>query len=374
MHAMSRRPAAVASGRASPPGLPVAAECWAAVVARDAAFDGRFVYSVRSTGVFCRPSCPSRRARRENVAFHADAEAARRAGFRACRRCRPDGEGVAERQAQAVAAACRLLESAEVAPALAQLADAVGLSRWHLHRVFTASTGVTPRAYAARVRAERLRRGLATAGAAPVTAVLLDAGFGSTAQAYAQTNAVLGMSPSRWRGGGRGETIRFAVGRCSLGDILVAATPRGVCAILLGDDAGQLLHDLQRRFPQAELHGGDAAFEAWMAQVVGAVDRPTAAAAQWQALPLDLRGSAFQQRVWQALRAIPPGSTASYAEIAQRIGAPRAVRAVAAACAANPVAVAIPCHRVVRSDGGLSGYRWGVERKRQLLAREAGEG
>lgn len=340
---------------------------WAAVQARDAGADGRFFYSVRTTGVYCRPSCGARLPRRENVAFHASAAQAEAAGFRPCRRCRPDQPSLAERQARMVAQACRTIESADEAPDLATLAAEAGVSLYHFHRVFKAVTGVTPKAYADAHRARRVRQALPQAKT--VTQALYDAGFNSNARFYASTPQVLGMTPSAYRAGGADATIRFAIGQCSLGAILVAATETGVCAITLGDDPQALLQDLQQRFPRARLLGGERDFEQLVAQVVGLVEAPQAG----HALPLDIRGTAFQQRVWQALREIPAGRTASYAQIAERLGAPKAVRAVAAACAANPLAVAIPCHRVVRSDGGLSGYRWGVERKRTLLQREAAE-
>ena len=338
---------------------------WAAVVARDPRADDRFWYSVRSTGVYCRPSCAARLARRENVAFHASPAAAAAAGFRPCKRCEPDRPPRAERQAALVEQACRALDVTEDTPDLAALAAQVGLSPWHFHRLFRRITGVTPRAYAAARRAERVRTELGRAES--VTAALYDAGFNSNGRFYDSAPRTLGMQPARFRAGGRGETIRFALGQCSLGAILVAATERGVCGIELGDDPTVLLADFQRRFHAATLVGGDAAFERWVARVVGAVEHPGAGLD----LPLDLRGTAFQARVWQALSAIPPGRTASYADVAAAIGAPRATRAVALACASNPVAIAIPCHRVVRHDGALSGYRWGVARKRALLAREA---
>lgn len=336
---------------------------WAAVVARDPAADGRFFYSVKTTGVYCRPSCASRTARPENVAFHATAAAAERAGFRPCKRCKPDQAGglVVAR----VAELCRLIKSAEHALSLEALARHAGLSPWHLHRVFKAVTGLTPKAYAAAHRAQRVKTGLRKGGS--VTAAMYGAGYNSSARFYAQSNAMLGMTPTRYRAGGAGIAMRFAVGECSLGAILVAASTRGICAILLGDDPDALVRDLQDRFPQAELLGGDAGFEHWVAQVVGFVEQPRLGLD----LPLDVRGTAFQQRVWQALQKIPAGTTSTYAEIAQRIGAPQSARAVAGACAANALAVAIPCHRVVRTDGGLSGYRWGVARKRALLNREA---
>jgi AraC family transcriptional regulator of adaptative response/methylated-DNA-[protein]-cysteine methyltransferase len=338
---------------------------WASVVARDAAADGRFVYSVRTTGVYCRPSCASRRARPENVQFHTTREDAERAGFRPCRRCRPDRPSLTERHAEQVTRACRAIEAADQPPALAALAREVGMSAWHFHRVFKSVTGLTPRAYAQARLAERARRELARASR--VTDALYDAGYNSSARFYAQSDARLGMTPSAYRAGGAATQIRFAVGECSLGSILVATSERGICAILLGDDPDALARQLQDEFPKAELIGGDAGFERLVAQVVGFVEAPELGLA----LPLDVRGTAFQQRVWQALRELSSGTTASYADIARRIGAPRAVRAVARACAANRLAVAIPCHRVVRNDGAVSGYRWGVARKRALLAAEA---
>jgi AraC family transcriptional regulator of adaptative response/methylated-DNA-[protein]-cysteine methyltransferase len=336
---------------------------WAAVVARDPAADGQFFYSVKTTGVYCRPSCASRRARPENVAFHVTAAAAERAGFRPCKRCKPDQP--AAQQAARVARLCRLIESAEHAPSLQTMAKYAGWSPWHLHRVFKTVTGLTPRAYAAAHRAQRVKTGLRNG--VTVTEAIYSAGYNSSARFYEQSDAVLGMTPARYRAGGADMAIRFAIGECSLGAILVAASTRGICAILLGDDPDALAHDLQDRFPRAELLGGDVSFERWVAQVVGFVEQPRLGLD----LPLDVRGTAFQQRVWQALQKIPAGTTASYSEIAQRIGAPKSVRAVAGACAANALAVAIPCHRVVRTDGGLSGYRWGVARKRALLDREA---
>ena len=338
---------------------------WATVLARDASADGRFVYSVRTTGVYCRPSCASRRARPENVEFHPSGEAAERAGFRPCRRCRPDRPSLTERHAAQVTQACRAIERAERVPSLASLAAGAGMSAWHFHRVFKAITGLTPRAYARARLAERARRELARADT--VTDAIYEAGYNSSGRFYADSDARLGMNPSTFRAGGVATRIRFAVGECSLGSILVAATERGICAILLGDDPEALAHRLQDEFPNAELIGGDSDFERQVARVVGFVEAP----ALGLDLPLDVRGTAFQQRVWQALRELPGWATASYAEIARRVGAPRSVRAVAQACGANRLAVAIPCHRVVRSDGTLSGYRWGVDRKAALLAAEA---
>ena len=338
---------------------------WAAVVARDPKVDGKFFYSVRTTGVYCRPSCGSRRARRENVAFHATAAAAERAGFRPCKRCKPDQAPLASQHAATVARICRRIEAAEKLPTLAVLASDAHMSRYHFHRVFKAITGLTPRAYAAAHRAERVRR--EPGRSRTVTEAIFDAGFNSGGRFYATSDAVLGMTPTDYRAGGARAEIRLAVGECSLGSILVAQSEKGVCAILLGDDPDQLARDLQDRFPRANLIGADAEFEKLVAKIVGFVEAP----AMGLDLPLDVRGTAFQQRVWQALRKIPVGSTASYSDIAQRIGAPKSVRAVAQACAANAIALAIPCHRVIRHDGAVSGYRWGVERKRALLEREA---
>ncbi len=339
-------------------------ERWDAVVHRDRAADGAFYYSVATTGVYCRPSCAARLARRENVRFHATCTDAERAGFRACKRCRPNEAAGYDRQAAAVAAACRVIEEAEEMPSLDQLAETAGMSRFHFHRVFKALTGVTPKSYAAAHRAKRVRTALTQS--ATVTEAIYDAGFNSNGRFYAASSGLLGMTPTEYRSGGDGAEIRFAVGECWLGSIVVAATGKGVCAILLGDDPDALVRDLQDRFPKARLIGGDARFEELVAKVVGFIEAPGVGGD----LPLDVRGTAFQQRVWEALRQIPAGSTATYADIAKRIGQPKSVRAVAQACGANPVAIAIPCHRVVRTDGGLSGYRWGVERKRALLARE----
>lgn len=338
-----------------------------AVQRRDPGADGSFYYSVRTTGVYCRPSCPSRGAKRANVAFHASSEAAEAAGFRPCLRCAPHLPPLAERQREAVARACRLIEESENEPDLDALAQAAGMSRFHFHRVFKAQTGITPKAYSTAKRGARVRQELVQG--APVTDALYNAGYGSSGRFYAASGEVLGMLPATYRAGGRGETIRFAVAECSLGAILVAATERGICAILIGDHPEPLVEDLQARFPQAELRGAEDGFERTVAQVIGMVEAPRIGLD----LPLDVRGTAFQQRVWQALRAIPSGQTVTYAELAERVGLAGGARAVAGACAANPVAVAIPCHRVVRTGGALSGYRWGIERKRALLERESGQ-
>lgn len=338
---------------------------WEAVVARDAAFDGQFYYSVATTGVYCRPSCAARRPKRSNIRFHATCADAERAGFRPCKRCKPDQPSRDRHHAEKVAQACRLIESAGEAPKLDDLAEAVGLSPYHFHRMFKAMVGVTPKAYAIAQRQRRVRHRLARSGT--VTEAIYDAGFNSSGRFYATSSEVLGMTPTDFRSGAAGQEIRFAIGKCSLGPILVAASGKGVAAILFGDDPQALLRDLQEQFPRAALIGGDKAFERLTAKVVAFVEDPRIDLG----LPLDIRGTSFQHRVWEALRRIPVGSTASYAEIAERIGAPKSVRAVARACAANRLAVAIPCHRVVRSDGSLSGYRGGVERKRTLLDKEA---
>lgn len=338
---------------------------WRAVVNRDAAFDGRLFYGVITTGVYCRPSCAARLPRRENVRFFDTVEEAERAGFRACKRCRPDGQSPDGRRAEIVARACRIIESAEQPPTLAALATAVGLSPYHLHRLFKKTMGLTPKAYAKAGREARVRAGVRTGNS--VTQAIFDAGYNSSGRFYEHATEVLGMKPSSRRAGGKGETIRFAVGRCSLGSILVAATDKGVCNISLGDDPDELLEAFQDEFSSAELVGGDESFERLVARVVGLVEAPGLG----EELPLDIRGTAFQQRVWAALRKIPPGKTATYSEIAEAIGSPGSVRAVARACAVNRLAVAVPCHRVIRHDGSLAGYRWGVERKRKLLDREA---
>ncbi|MFN0218105.1 MAG: bifunctional DNA-binding transcriptional regulator/O6-methylguanine-DNA methyltransferase Ada [Hyphomicrobium sp.] len=341
---------------------------WQAIVARDPSFDGRFYFSVATTGVFCRPSCAARRAKRQNVAFHATADAAKAAGFRPCKRCRPDQQSNAAREAATIAAACRAIETAEAAPSLAELAGAAGLSPFHFQRRFKAIVGVTPKAYAVAGRRERLRGALQTSST--VTDAIYDSGFNSSGRFYDQSGEFLGMTPTAYRARGAGEEIRFAVSRCSLGKVLVAATERGVCAVLLGVDANELERDLSRRFAKARIVDGKGDIASLVARVVAFIERPTRRCD----LPLDIRGTAFQHQVWTALQDIRPGATASYAEIAARIGKPTAVRAVAQACAANALAVVVPCHRVLRRNGDVSGYRWGVARKRALLKRERKDG
>ncbi|MDB5328377.1 MAG: ada [Phycisphaerales bacterium] len=336
-------------------------ERWKAVAARDERADGKFFYSVKTTGVYCRPSCKSRLARRENVAFHPSPDAAEREGFRACKRCKPKEQTIHNDHAAIVTRACKLIVSAEEPLSLNEIANSVGLSPFHFHRVFKAFAGLTPKAYATAHRAHRMRDELSLPGT--VTSAIYNAGFNSNGRFYADSNKRLGMTPKKFKAGGDGATVRFAVGESSLGSILVAASDLGICAISLGDDPNLLVRELQDRFPKATLIGGDTEFERMVAKVVGFVENPSGGLQ----LPLHVQGTAFQQRVWKALNDIQSGTTATYADIARQIGQPNAVRAVAGACGANTLAVAIPCHRVVRTDGSLSGYRWGVDRKEKLL-------
>lgn len=338
---------------------------WQAVCRRDAAADGTFVFAVRTTGVFCRPSCSSRRPRPENVEFHADAAKAIRAGYRACQRCQPTAAGPARRQVAVIAKLCRAIVAADHAPSLAELGRIAGWSPWHVQRVFRAVMGVSPHAFARAQRAERARRSLARG--ASVTSAMHAAGYGSSSRFYGSEVARSGVAPKRARAGGSGERIEFGCAPCSLGTVLVASTARGVCAVLLGDAPPALEADLRQRFPRAELVAGGGAFRRQLAAVVRGIREPERAFD----LPLDLRGTAFQQRVWQALRAIPAGTTIGYRELGTRLGIANGPRAIASACAQNPVAVVVPCHRVVRSDGALAGYRWGLSRKRALLENEA---
>ena len=338
---------------------------WASIVAREAAVDGKFYYSVKTTGVYCRPSCAARLARPENVEFHTTRQGAEKAGFRPCKRCKPDRPSLVEEHAAKITAICRLIEQSDEPPRLNKLAAEAGMSVFHFHRVFKAVTGLTPNGYAKANMAKRVRTKLGESSS--VTEAIYDAGFNSNSRFYETSNQILGMTPSEFRAGGSDTDMSFAVGECSLGSILVATSKKGVCAILLGSDPARLVRDLQDQFPKANLTGNEKRYEALVAKVVGFVEQPGLGLD----LPLDIRGTAFQQRVWKALREIPVGGTATYAMIAKMIGSPKSVRAVAQACAANSLAVAIPCHRVVRTNGSLSGYRWGVERKRTLLDREA---
>ena len=341
---------------------------YAALRARDPSFDGVFWYAVRTTGVFCKPSCGARLPRPENVSFHGTIAAAVAAGFRPCKRCRPDQHDTL--RAEIVTAVCGQINAAVAAdrkiPSLDALATRSGYSPFHLHRMFKKATGLTPRAYGAASRAQRMRETLDQRDT--VSQAIHDAGYTSTSRFYEQATSRLGMPASRVKAGGRGETVRFAVGASSLGPVLVAATAHGVCSIQFDDDARVLIAALRQRFPFAQLVDDDASFAATVNAVVAFVDAPAPAHAL--SLPLDIRGTVFQERVWRALTNIPAGRTATYTEVAVAIGQPTAVRAVASACAANEIAVAIPCHRVVRSTGELSGYRWGVERKRAILERE----
>ncbi len=337
---------------------------WEKVRSRDASEGASFVYGVATTGIYCRPGCPSRLPRKENVRFFTSGEEAKRAGFRPCLRCQPDGASLSERRSEAIAKACALIGAAEEKPDFGALAKAAGMSRHHFHRIFQTTTGVTPGAYfnaSRRTRAfDELGRG------ATVTDAIYGAGYSSSSRFYETCAPALGLKPGSFAKGGSGETILFAVGECSLGSILIAATQKGICAIQLGDAPEPLIEALQKRFPKADLIGGGADFERVAAHVVGLVEEPKRAFD----LPLHVRGTVFQHRVWETLRSIPPGETMTYAEVAAKAGCPSAVRAVASACASNKVAVAIPCHRVVRKGGALSGYRWGVERKAALLKRE----
>jgi len=341
-------------------------QCWAAVVAHDATQDSHFFYSVKTTGVYCRPGCASRQPRRENVAFYETSAAAEAAGFRPCKRCRPNEGSQADRHIAAIGRACDLIRARDELPSLAELADAAGISRFHFHRVFKQITGATPGEWGKAHRlgrfADRLDAGEGIAEAA------YGAGFGASSRAYEAAPNGLGMTPAARRRGGRGERIRYTIVSTWLGWAIVAATERGICMTALADSRAALESDLRRRFPSADLLPADAALAGWAERVVRYITRPGDALD----LPLDIRGTAFQARVWRALQKIPPGKTATYSEIAAALGQPQSVRAVAQACASNKLAVVVPCHRVVRRDGDLAGYRWGIERKRALLDRERG--
>jgi len=337
---------------------------WAAALARDGSCDGMFVMAVLTTGIYCRPSCPARKPLRKNVRFYATNAQAEAAGFRPCKRCRPQTVAQSDPNADRIIAACRRIEGDEVAPKLAELAAEAGMSTFHFHRVFKAATGVTPKAYAMAHRNRRLRDTLQEE--ATVTDAIYGSGFGSSGRFYEGARDALGMAPRTYRAGGHGMRIHYATAPCSLGEVLVAATDKGICAIFFGDTESTLAKELAQRFPHAELVGTDERLSAMLAQVVAHIEAPKSKID----LPLDVRGTAFQHQVWAALRELAPGEMATYGDIARRIGKPAAVRAVGAACGANPVAVVIPCHRVVGRDGKLTGYRWGVVRKRKLLDRE----
>ena len=342
------------------------ARYWEAVTGREAAMDGAVYYGVISTGVYCRPSCASRKPRRKNVVFFLRREDAERGGFRACRRCRPD-QAQGNSRLEMVLGVCRFLEEHADAPvSLAALARELGFSPFHIQRTFKAVLGISPRAWADERRVERFKQGV-RAGAS-VTHAMYDAGYGSSSRLYTCSPAQLGMTPATYRKGGAGLEIRFTLEDSAIGTALVAATPRGVCAIRFGGSERELERGLRREFSRASITRDDGALAACAAALRAAIGGGEEASS----LPLDIRATAFQRRVWEQLRAIPAGETRSYAEVAQAVGNPRAARAVARACATNPVAVAIPCHRVIRSGGDLGGYRWGLARKRALLDAEWG--
>lgn len=341
---------------------PLDRERWQAVLSRDKACDGRFLFAVRTTGVVCKPSCGARQPRRENVAFFDTLDAALGHGFRPCKRCRPER---ADTAADLAAVACGIVAEADPLPSVGELAAAVGVAPSQLLRLFNSSIGVTPKSYISAERARRLREGLRSAGS--VTAAFHEAGFGSSSRFYDTAAARLGMAPRTYRAGGDGIEITFATGTSTLGAVAVAATAKGVCAIELGDTDAEVIARVRSRFPKAALREGGPEFRQTVSTAISAVERPERATH----LPLDVQGTAFQEQVWQALRSIPPGRTTTYAELAGSLGRPSATRAVATAVAANPVAVVIPCHRVVRTGGGLGGYRWGIGRKQKLLSRES---
>jgi len=340
----------------------IEAKTWEEAVRRhDASFDGAFVYAVRTTGIYCRPGCPSRAPRPENLTFFSTPEAAEAAGFRACKKCHPHAD--TKPQNAMIARVCRQIEQAETPLSLAELAGIAGLSPHHFHRKFRAATGLTPKAYAAAIRTRREAAALQTAGS--VTEALYEAGYGSASRFYDGAKTRLGMSPRAVRQRGAAQKIRVATAPTSLGAVLVAATETGLCAVQLGDDAAKLRADFCARFANADI-SADPRLAALVSDVVTLIETP----GQARNLPLDIRGTAFQRAVWEALQKIPPGATSTYSKIAAALGKPNAVRAVARACATNELAIAIPCHRVVRQDGNLAGYRWGLARKAALLGRE----
>jgi AraC family transcriptional regulator, regulatory protein of adaptative response / methylated-DNA-[protein]-cysteine methyltransferase len=330
---------------------------WAAFSKRNRSFDGMFVGAVKTTGIYCKPSCPARHPLRQNVEYFADGDGARAAGYRACLRCKPDEIG---RDREAVAKALKLIEATENVPTLDDLAAAVGYAPHHFHRLFKRDTGVTPAAYARGLRAKRAE--IALSGNGSVTDAIYEAGYSGPSRFYADTKGRLGMTPSAWRNGGAGVTIRWTVADTALGKMLLAATDKGICRLSFDEDESELC----RRFPRATIEAGSAAMGNLVQSAVAAVNDP----AHMPSLPLDVAGTAFQQAVWKQLMAIPTGETRSYAQIAAAVGKPGAVRATGSANGANNVAVLIPCHRVIRSDGSLGGYAYGLERKLELLKRE----
>lgn len=339
---------------------------WEALRKRDLRAYGAFVYGVLTTGVYCRPACASRLPNRENVRFFGNSRDAEQAGFRPCRRCRPEAPEGEQPPVRTVLEACKRIDEAAEPPSLKELATAACLSVFHFQRLFKKIVGVTPKQYAIEKRANRIRERL-TKGAT-VTEAMYDAGFGSSSRFYEKATSTLGMKPTTYKNGAQDVLIRFAVVPCFLGLVLVAATERGICAIDFGDTAKSLEENLRRRFPKAVFEDPDPQFAATIGEVLAFLENPRPGRL---GLPLDVQGTAFQRRVWLTLQQIPAGDTVSYAEVASRVGRPKAARATARACAANPLAVAIPCHRVVRGDGQLGGYRWGLERKRVLLERES---
>ena len=332
-------------------------EAWAAFERRDRSWDGRVIGAVKTTGIYCKPSCPARRPKREHVEFFLDAASARDAGYRACMRCRPDDIG---RDREAVARAVRLIEQSEEVPNLTDLAAQVGYAPHHFQRIFTRDVGVSPAAYARALRVNRAKAALGENGS--VTDAIYEAGYSGPSRFYADAKDRLGMTPSAWRDGGRGETIRYVVKDSPLGPLLVAATSKGICRLTFDEDASVL----KRRFPNATVLPDDGTISAWAEGALMAIEHP----ANTPDLPIDVRGTAFQEAVWKELRRIPLGETRSYADIAAAVGQPQAVRAVGTANGSNPVAVLVPCHRVIRSDGSLGGYAGGLDRKRQLLQAE----
>jgi AraC family transcriptional regulator of adaptative response/methylated-DNA-[protein]-cysteine methyltransferase len=352
----------MAHKRFEPHHRPVNSTYYAALTGHDQAFEGVFLYAVTTTGVYCRPTCKSRRPNERNVRFFADAAGARAAGFRPCKRCRPDVADGA--RPDWLAQACRLLEAADEPPTLAELAEQLGVSRAHVQRSFTKAIGVSPRRYAASIRDRRLRAALR--GGATVSAATYGSGFGSGSRVYERAAATIGMTPARYRRGGAGVAVAYDLVPSALGFVLVAATDRGICHVALGDDEAALERDLRASFPAADLTRSGERVESAAAAIV----RYLATGGPWPQLPLDVRATAFQARVWSALSRIAPGATTTYGELARALGDPLATRAVARACAANPVALLIPCHRVLAKGGDLRGYRWGVERKSRLLELE----
>lgn len=343
-------------------------EFWNAIQERDVAFDGMFWYGVPTTGIYCRPSCPSRLPKRENIVFFTLPETARRAGLRPCLRCRPDDAAFCDPQAALVQNICRLIdESVEEAPDLARLSEKVKVSLFHLQRVFKKLMGITPRQYGAARRAELFKTG-AKKGQSVVEA-MYDAGYGSSSRLYEKASARLGMTPATYGKGGKGMTVAYTIVESRLGWLLVAATSRGICSVALGDGQEKLVEGLLHEFPRAEIARDDD----HLRTLVNMVLECLAGKHPHPDLPLDIRGTAFQMRVWEELRRIPRGQSVSYSELAGRIGKPAAARAVARACAMNPVAIITPCHRVIRENGELGGYRWGIERKRALLEKEKPE-